>query len=207
MLHDYLYPQSCSEQKDKRANAGYLLNFSTFRKSRIMKKVYLAFSRFRVFIRPWLWESIGFEGQDTEHLLYHVHDYLTVNTWITAQCFVQHAANLPHFAAIARSSSRNADSQYQLPESYINHFYFLSKERKFVLSPISTITVNSSIMEEMRITHIIFVETPNTETTLETQAYMEWRLKQIVTRCRVNPNGDNINTDFKRGYNSKVDWK
>jgi hypothetical protein len=97
---------------------------------------YLAFSWFRVFIRPWIWKSIGFEGQDTEHLLYHVHDYLTVNTWVTAQCFVQHAANPRHFAAITRSSTGNADSQYQLLESYINQFYYLSEERKFVLSPI-----------------------------------------------------------------------
>lgn len=97
---------------------------------------YLAFSWFRVFIRPWLWESIGFEGHYTEHLLYHVHDYLTVNTWVTAQCFVQHAADPRHSDAITRPTSGNAVSQYQLPKYYINHFYYLSKERKFVLSPV-----------------------------------------------------------------------
>jgi len=52
-------------------------------------------------------------------------------------------------------------------------------------------------MKGIIITHIIFVETPNTETTLETQTYMEWRLKQIVTRCRVNRREYNIKTNVK----------
>jgi hypothetical protein len=59
-------------------------------------------------------------------------------------------------------------------------------------------------MEVMRITHIIFVETPNTETTLEKEAYTEWGLKQNVTRCSVNLSEDNIKTDFKRDDNSKI---
>jgi len=62
-------------------------------------------------------------------------------------------------------------------------------------------------MKGIIITHIIFVETPNTETTLETQTYMEWRLKQIVTRCRVNRREYNIKTNFKREDNSKSDKK